>query len=135
MKTFLILISAVLLAACEPTQKVADTPPPAPELEVAPEPQIAEKPEPSEPAFQMSNIMGLQKSSVESILGIPSLKRVEKSVEVWLYDNQFCNAHVYFYENDNSDLHVEYIETSEESNLMSLEGRRADFCISTFLQD
>ena len=64
-----------------------------------------------------------------------NLKRVEKDAEVWLYDNQFCNAHVYFYENDNSDLQVEYIETSEEKNLMGLQGQRADFCISTFLRD
>lgn len=134
MKVILILISAVILAACEPTAvRVADSPPPAPEA--VPEPAIAEKPTPAEPAFAMSNIMGLQKSTVESILGIPSLKRVEKSAEVWLYDNQFCNAHVYFYENDNSDMHVEFIETSEENNLMSLEGQRADFCISTFLRD
>jgi hypothetical protein len=136
MKKFSILISFILLAACEPaTERLAETPPPASVLEVAPEPEIAEKPQPPEPAFQMSNIMGLQKSTVENILGIPSLKRVEKSAEVWLFDNQFCNAHVYFYENDNGDMHVEYIETSEESNLMSLEGQQADFCISTFLQD
>lgn len=133
MKLLLVLISALFLVACGPEQQLADTPPPAPE--VVPEPVIAEKPKPAEPAFQMSNIMGLQKSSVEDILGTPSLKRVEKRSEVWLYDNQFCNAHVYFYENDNSDLHVEYIETSEEKNLMDLEGQRADFCISTFLKD
>lgn len=134
MKKLLILISFIFLVACEPTaQRVVETPPPAPE--VVPEPVIAEKPIPAEPAFAMSNIIGLQKSTVESILGQPSLKRVEKSAEVWLYDNQFCNAHVYFYENDNSDLHVEFIETSEENNLMNLEGQRADFCISTFLQD
>tara|TARA_R110002096_G_scaffold266710_1_gene460302 strand:+ start:95920 stop:96318 length:399 start_codon:yes stop_codon:yes gene_type:complete len=132
MKLLLVFISALLLVACGPEQKLADTPP-APE--VTPEPLIVEKPKPAEPAFQMSNIMGLQKSSVEDILGTPSLKRVEKKSEVWLYDNQFCNAHVYFYENDNSDLHVEYIETSEEKNLMDLEGQRADFCISTFLKD
>ena len=88
MKLLLVFISALLLVACGPEQKLADTPP-------AP----------------------------------------EKKSEVWLYDNQFCNAHVYFYENDNSDLHVEYIETSEEKNLMDLEGQRADFCISTFLKD
>ncbi|MBL4603256.1 MAG: hypothetical protein JKY84_10945 [Emcibacteraceae bacterium] len=133
MKIILVLMSVLLLAACGPEQKLADTPPPAPV--VVPEPTIAEKPKPAEPAFQMSNIMGLQKDSVEKILGEPSLKRVEKAAEVWLYDNQFCNAHIYFYENDNSDMHVEYVETSEEKNLMGLEGQRADFCISTFLQD
>ena len=133
MKLQLVLLSALFLVACGPEQQLTDTPPPAPET--APEPMIVEKPKPAEPAFQMSNIMGLQKSSVEDILGTPSLKRVEKRSEVWLYDNQFCNAHVYFYENDNSDLHVEYIETSEEKNLMGLEGQRADFCISTFLKD
>ena len=122
-------MSAILLVACGPGQQLAETPLPPPA------PVIAEKPKPAAPAFQMSNIMGLQKSSVEDILGIPSLKRVEKRAEVWLYDNQFCNAHVYFYENDNSDMHVEYVETSEEKNLMGLEGQRADFCISTFLQN
>lgn len=133
MKVILVLISALLLVACGPEQNLADTPPPV--VEPAPVPAIVEKPKPAEPAFQMSNIMGLQKSSVENILGAPSLKRVEKASEVWLYDNQFCNAHVYFYENDNSDLHVEYIETSEEKNLMGLKGQRADFCISTFLKN
>lgn len=132
MKLYLTMISVILLTACGPEQRAVDTPPPAPE--VTPEPTVVQKPKPAEPRFQMSNIMGLQKSTVESILGIPSLKRIEKEAEVWLYDNQFCNAHVYFYENDNSDMHVEYVETSEEKNLMDLDGRRADFCISTFLQ-
>ncbi len=133
MKLRVILISIFLLTACGPEEKLAETPPPAPES--APVPEIAAKPKPAEPRFQMANIMGLQKSTVESILGAPSLKRIEKQAEVWLYDNQFCNAHVYFYENDNSDMMVEYVETSEEKNLMGLEGQRADFCISTFLQN
>ena len=133
MKIRLIIFLTVLLTACGPEDRLTDVPPPAPEP--APVPDIAEKPKPAEPRFQMSNIMGLQKSTVESILGIPSLKRVEKEAEVWLYDNQFCNAHVYFYENDNSDMQVEFVETSEEKNLMGLEGQRADFCISTFLQN
>lgn len=133
MRKFVGISILVLVGACGPEQKLAETPPPPPEP--APVPDIVEKPKPAEPRFQMANIMGLQKSSVEDILGIPSLKRVEKTAEVWLYDNQFCNAHVYFYENDNSDLHVEYVETSEEKNLMGLEGQRADFCISTFLRN
>lgn len=135
MKLYLVLITTLLLAACGPEQKLAETPPPPAEVEPAPLPDIVAKPKPAEPAFQMTNIMGLQKSSVEDILGVPSLKRIEKEAEVWLYDNQFCNAHIYFYENDNSDMHVEYVETSEEKNLMGLEGQRADFCISTFLKD
>lgn len=132
MKYNLMIVGVFFLAACGPENNVVDTPPPAPEA--PPEPIVTEKPKPAEPRFQMSNIMGLQKSTVESILGVPSLKRIEKEAEVWLYDNQFCNAHVYFYENDNSDMHVEYVETSEEKNLMDLDGRRADFCISTFLK-
>ena len=80
MKIILVLMSALLLAACGPEQKPVDTPPPAPV--VPPEPIIIEKPKPAEPAFQMSNIMGLQKNSVENILGAPSLKRVEKAAEV-----------------------------------------------------
>ena len=134
-KQLVIFCGALLISACGPENRVEDTPPRAPEEMPAPVPDIAEKPKPAEPRFQMANIMGLQKSSVESILGIPSLKRVEKEAEVWLYDNQFCNAHVYFYENDNSDMHVEFVETSEEKNLMGLQGQRADFCISTFLQN
>lgn len=134
MKLFLILMSTALLISCGVQQNVVDTPPPAPEPVVETVIEDA-APKPPEPRFQMSNIMGLEKSTVESILGIPSLKRVEKETEVWLYDNQFCNAHVYFYEDDNSDMHVEYIETSEEKNLEGLEGQRADFCISTFLQN
>ena len=133
MKLYLIPLCAFLLVACGAKQQVADTSPPA-QTEVV-EPVIAEKPKPPEPRFQTSNIMGLGKSTVESILGNPSLKRIEKQAEVWLYDNQFCNAHIYFYEDDNSDMHVEYVETSEEKNLMGLDGQRADFCISTFLQD
>lgn len=133
MRKKIAIAGILVLAACGPEQKLEEVPPPAPES--APLPDIVEKPKPAEPRFQMANIMGLQKSSVEEILGIPSLKRIEKAAEVWLYDNQFCNAHVYFYENDNSDLHVEYVETSEERNLMGLEGQRADFCISTFLKD
>lgn len=134
MRLFLILMGTVLLASCGQQQKVADTPPPAPEPVIEQQPEEI-VPKPPEPRFQMSNIMGLEKSTVESILGAPSLKRVEKEAEVWLYDNQFCNAHIYFYEDDNSDMHVEYVETSEERNLEGLEGQRADFCISTFLQD
>ena len=133
MRFYPVLIFSLLLVACGPEEKLAQSPPPAPEE--VPEPVILEKPKPAPPAFQMSNIMGLQKSTVESILGAPSLKRVEKGAEVWLYDNQFCNAHIYFYENDNSDMHVKYVETSEEKNLMGLEGQRADFCISTFLKN
>ncbi len=133
MKQIFGIAGLLLLVGCGPEQKLAEVPPPAPEP--APVPDIVEKPMPAEPRFQMANIMGLQKSSVEDILGFPSLKRVENKAEVWLYDNQFCNAHVYFYENDNSDLHVEYVETSEEKNLMGLEGQRADFCISTFLKN
>jgi len=130
MKTLLLLSSFLILAACEPKKKLVETPPPAPEVVVE-----VEAPKPAEPRFLMSNIMTLERSTVESIMGEPSLKRVEKEAEVWLYDNLFCNAHVYFYEDDNSDLRVEYIETSEEKNLESLNGQRADFCISTFLQD
>lgn len=130
----LCLISAILMvAACGPEKQVVDTQPPAPE--VTPEPEIIEKPTPAEPQFKMNNILGLTTNSVEQILGDPSLRRVENTAEVWLYDNQFCNAHVYFYENDNGDLNVEFIETSEEKNLMGLKGQRADFCISTFLQN
>ncbi|MDG1994942.1 MAG: hypothetical protein P8J14_00480 [Emcibacteraceae bacterium] len=132
MKLLVIFFSALLLVACGPEEKVVESAPPAPE---APVPVIADKPDPEEPRFQMSNIMGLTTGTVENILGEPSLKRVENQAEVWLYDNQFCNAHVYFYENDNSDLQVEYIETSEEKDLMDLQGQRADFCISTFLKD
>lgn len=133
MRLLILLFSVLLVAACDPSRTVVDIAPPAPE--VAPAPQIAAKPAPAEPRFQMSNIMGLTKGTVENIMGKPSLKRIENKAEVWLYDNQFCNAHVYFYENDNSDLQVEYIETSEEKDLMDLKGQRADFCISTFLQD
>jgi hypothetical protein len=133
MKFLTILSCFLLLVACDPKKTVVDSAPPAPEA--VPEPQIAAKPDPAEPRFQMSNIMGLTINTVENILGEPSLKRVENQAEVWLYDNQFCNAHVYFYENDNSDLQVEYIETSEEKDLMDLQGQRADFCISTFLRD
>ena len=134
MRLFVAIASVFLLAAsCEPQKKVVDTPPPAPEA--APEPVVIEKSEPDLPRFQMSNILGLEKSSVENILGLPSLKRVEKEAEVWLYDNRFCNAHVYFYKNDNNDMRVEYIETSEEKDLVGIEGQRADFCISTFLQN
>ena len=130
----LCLISVVLMvSACGPEKEVVDTPPPAPEI--TPEPEIVEKPKPAEPQFKMNNILGLTKNSVEQILGNPSLRRVENKAQVWLYDNQFCNAHVYFYENDNGDLNVEFIETSEEKDLMDLQGQRADFCISTFLQN
>ena len=132
MRHLVILFSVLLLAACGPEKKVVESAPPAPEVPI---PVIADKPAPEEPRFQMSNIMGLTTGTVENIMGEPSLKRVESQAEVWLYDNQFCNAHVYFYENDNSDLQVEYIETSEEKILMDLKGQRADFCISTFLQD
>jgi len=130
----LCLISVVLMVcACGPEKEVVDIPPPVPE--VTPEPEIVEKPKPAEPQFKMNNILGLTTNSVEQILGNPSLRRVENTAEVWLYDNQFCNAHVYFYENDNGDLNVEFIETSEEKDLMDLQGQRADFCISTFLQN
>ena len=133
MRILFVLSVVLMISACGPEKGVVDTPPPAPA--VAPEPIIAEKLKPAEPQFQMTNILGLTTNSVEQILGDPSLRRVENTAEVWLYDNQFCNAHVYFYENDNGDLNVEYIETSEEKDLMGLQGQRADFCISTFLQN
>lgn len=133
MKLILILISTLLLLSCNTSRQSAETA--VPSSEWFPEPEIYEKPKPAAPNFQISNIINLQKSSVQSILGIPSLRRLEKNAEVWLYDNQFCKAHIYFYENDNSDLHAEYIETSQEKSLMDLDGKRADFCISTFLKD
>lgn len=134
MRLILITLSLVFVAACTPTQKVEDTAPPA--LRVSdPAPVLVSTPAPEQPRFRMETILGLETSSVEKILGKPSLKRVERDAEVWLYDNQFCNAHVYFYENDNSDLNVEFIEASEEKNMESLDGQHADFCISTFLQD
>ncbi len=129
MKFLIFLAGVFILTACQPTTKVVDIPPPAPVAVVSPAPK------PPEPRFKMSNIIGLEKTTVENIMGQPSLKRIEKEAEVWLYDNQFCNAHVYFYEDDNSDMHAEYIETSEEKDLLKLTGQRADFCISTFLQD
>lgn len=134
MRILFTLSVMVLLSACGPEKELVDVAAPSAPVEV-PEPVIVEKPMPAEPQFQMNNILGLATSSVEKILGDPSLKRVENAAEVWLYDNQFCNAHVYFYENDNGDLNVEYIETSEEKDLMGLQGQRADFCISTFLQN
>ncbi|MBT5185943.1 MAG: hypothetical protein HOH19_13355 [Kordiimonadaceae bacterium] len=131
MKITLFLTGLLILTSCGPTKELVETPPPAPE-EVVVE---VEAPKPAEPRFLMSNIMSLERTTVKNIMGEPSLKRVEKEAEVWLYDNQFCNAHVYFYEDDNSDLRVEYVETNEEKNLENLNGQRADFCISTFLQD
>lgn len=131
MKFLMMLGSMFILAACAPSSKIADIPPPAPEPVV----EITPAPKKPEPRFKMSNIMGLEKNTVENIMGAPSLKRIEKEAEVWLYDNQFCNAHVYFYEDENSDMYVEYIESSEEKGLIKLSGQRADFCISTFLQD
>ena len=133
MKLILLIISTLLLLSCNTSKQSAAIP--IVSSKWAPELEIIEKLEPAAPTFQISNIMNLQKSSVESILGIPSLRRLEKNSEVWLYDNQFCNAYIYFYENDNSDLHVDYIETSQEKNLIDLNGKRADFCISTFLKD
>ena len=109
MKLILLIISTLLLLSCNTSKQ--STAIPIVSSKWAPELEIIEKLEPAAPTFQISNIMNLQKSSVESILGIPSLRRLEKNSEVWLYDNQFCNAHIYFYENDNSDLHVDYIET------------------------
>lgn len=130
MKIVIFVTGLFILTACEPTKKVVDVPPPAPS--VAPVAPALNVPE---PRFQMRNIIGLEKDTVENIMGQPSLKRIEKEAEVWLYDNQFCNAHVYFYEDDNSEMHAEYIESSEEKDLVKLTGQRADFCISTFLQD
>lgn len=136
MKLFWFLICLIGLSACAKPAKVVETPVPAAvPLEEAVPNVVAEKPKPAEPRFRTSNLIGLEKTTINEILGIPSLKRVEKQVEVWLYDNQFCNAHIYFYENDNSNMHVEYVETSEEKNLADLTGQRADFCISTFLQE
>jgi PBP1b-binding outer membrane lipoprotein LpoB len=137
MKFLLILISVLFISACKQDQIPVETQPTAPEsiIEQTSEPMVVEAPKPPEPRFLTTNLLRLERSTVESILGLPSLKRIEKDAEVWLYDNHFCNAHIFFYKDDYDAMHVEYVETSEENNLEGVLGQRADFCISTFLQD
>ena len=44
--------------------------------------------------------------------GTPSLKRTEKDVRVWLYQNAECILHLYFYPNENGDFRLDYVEAA-----------------------
>jgi len=107
----------ICLAGC-----AAKSPPPM-EVEpaiaepVAPEsvPEPFSEPEvatPSEPRIVMDTIMNLAPDTVQNILGAPSLKRAEREAEVWLYSNQICVLHLYFYPDDNGDFRLSYVETA-----------------------
>lgn len=67
---------------------------------------------PPKPRFVMENIMNLAPGTLRNILGKASLVRKEKDVEVWLYQNQECTLHLYFYPNENDDMRLDYVETS-----------------------
>tara|TARA_R110002073_G_scaffold198780_3_gene357958 strand:+ start:5905 stop:6345 length:441 start_codon:yes stop_codon:yes gene_type:complete len=110
MRVFAVCLSVGFLAACQKASApVVETAPPAPvviEAQTPPPVEIA-----PEPRFVIDNIMNLARGTLRDILGDASLVRKEKDAEVWLYRNDHCVMHLYFYPNDNDDYRLEYVNT------------------------
>jgi len=112
------LLACLLLWGCgagqvpetsAPPEGVAEEKPPVPVSETIPEPIPAEPPKAQ---FAISTLIGLGPETVKNILGEPALLRLEKQAEVWLYRNVECVMHLFFYDNENGDPRLDYLETS-----------------------
>ena len=115
----LIFLLVILLSGCQTADLPEPQASPRPEFvtESVTEPvreQVVEVvvEEPLKPHFILENIMNLAPDTLQNILGKPSLKRVERDARVWLYRNDECVLHLYFYPDDNGDFRLDYVETA-----------------------
>ena len=80
-------------------------------------PPVLEKPAPTEvkmvaPHFESARLIGLGRSELADLMGIPEILRNEPPGEVWLYKSGACVAHVYLYQQAGPDgYQVSYVET------------------------
>lgn len=109
---FIFLFLVMLLGGCQMENTAELQVPPvsepiieAPVVEVEQRPQVSLK-----PRFVIESIMGLAQDTLQNILGEPSLKRHERDVRVWMYRNEECVLHLYFYSNENGDFRLDYVE-------------------------
>ncbi len=115
-------VAAVPVEKTEPATEVASQRPVKAEAEprpatptvvavVAPPP-----PPPPPPRFDPKSLVGLERNQVALLMGVPSLLRTERNVEVWLYEGVRCVAHLYFYENTETEgYRVRHFETRSRS--------------------
>lgn len=113
---YLSLLGVLFLVACQAKDKAVEQTPPPPEPVLEETSETAKEAEtivvePPKPRFVIENILNLAPATLFNILGQPALLRKEKDAEVWLYRNQECVMHLYFYPNDNGDFRLEYVET------------------------
>ena len=82
-----------------------------------PPPTAVEKPAPADvktvaPLFEPARLVGLGRSELADLMGIPEILRNEPPGEVWLYKSGTCVAHVYLYQQAGpDDYQVSYVET------------------------
>jgi hypothetical protein len=80
-------------------------------------PPAVEKPAPADvkmvaPHFEPARLVGLGRSELADLMGIPEILRNEPPGEVWLYKSGACVAHVYLYQQTGpDDYQVSYVET------------------------
>lgn len=135
MKHNLCLLGVLLMSACTAEKKPAEVTPSAPavvKVEVMPVLDAALE---REPRFFLSQLDGLAPATVMEIMGTPVLRRKEKEAEVWLYKNNSCAMHLYFYDDENGDLRVDYVETKDHSGLAGRESQAGDFCVTSHLPE
>jgi len=115
MRTAFIVLISLWLVACGdqpapsenqpvPEPVVEEAAPAVDAAEVAPEPVI------EEPKIKVEDVMGLLPTTIRSMLGEPRLIRSEKESRVWLYRHAECVMNFYFYENENGDYALDFIE-------------------------
>ncbi len=113
MRAVSLIFPAVLMGCQANIEPIEQLPPPVQEtVTVIEEPVVEEVVKrPPAPRFIIENIMNLTPDTLQNILGLPSLKRVEGDVRVWLYRNSQCVLHLYFYPDDNGDSRLDYVAT------------------------
>ncbi|NOZ42848.1 MAG: hypothetical protein GXP02_06760 [Alphaproteobacteria bacterium] len=113
MRDFAVLSLLLLLGGCQNilTEQAPVVPVPVVKAVAKPITKPVVKPV-RKPRFVIATIMGLAPETIQNILGTASLIRKEKNARVWLYKNQECRLHLYFYPNDNGDFRLDYIETA-----------------------
>jgi len=117
-----IILGAAPLAACAPTGApygpglAATSPSPlryqaarAPE---APKAQLAPDPD---------QLIGLDTSQVEKLLGAANLRRREPPAQVWQYEDKQCVLHLFLYEKE-GDYRVEYYEARDPGGVQEAGG-------------
>ncbi|WP_138380848.1 hypothetical protein [Luteithermobacter gelatinilyticus] len=99
------------LAGCAADRaETVSAPAPVPETLQAAVPSVTQEPDPA-PLFGLENILGLTPATIEVIFGEPDLRRREKQAEVWMYKSPQCISHLFFYENENGDLQLDYVNS------------------------